>query len=150
MQRVLDGSDIALCLDTGHLLIGGTDPAVLAGQVPDRIAHTHFKDVDLAYARKVREGRLTYTEAVREGMYRPLGTGDVDVTAIVGHLRGTRLRRLVHPRAGHHPQRTTRRRGPRRRRQDERGLPAEPAPDLTGRVVTSRPGRRSTPARCRA
>ena len=88
VQRVLDGSDIALCLDTGHLLIGGTDPAVLAGQVPDRIAHTHFKDVDLAYARKVREGRLTYTEAVREGMYRPLGTGDVDVAAIVGHLRG--------------------------------------------------------------
>jgi inosose dehydratase len=88
VQRVLDGSDIALCLDTGHLLIGGTDPAVLAGQVPDRVAHTHFKDVDFAYARKVREGRLTYTEAVREGMYRPLGTGDVDVAAIVGHLRG--------------------------------------------------------------
>jgi inosose dehydratase len=24
---------------------------------------------------------------VRQGMYRPLGTGDVDVTAVVGHLR---------------------------------------------------------------
>jgi inosose dehydratase len=88
VQRVLDGSAVSLCLDTGHLLIGGTDPAVLAGQVPDRVAHTHFKDVDLAYARKVRDGRLSYTEAVREGMYRPLGTGDVDVAAIVGHLRG--------------------------------------------------------------
>ena len=88
VQRVLDGSAISLCLDTGHLLIGGTDPAVLAGQVPDRIAHTHFKDVDLTYARKVRAGRVTYTEAVREGMYRPLGTGDVDVAAIVEHLRG--------------------------------------------------------------
>jgi inosose dehydratase len=88
VQRVLEGSAISLCLDTGHLLIGGTDPAVLAGQVPDRIAHTHFKDVDLAYARKVRAGRLTYTEAVREGKYRPLGHGDVDVDAIVEHLRG--------------------------------------------------------------
>jgi inosose dehydratase len=87
VQRVLDGSAVALCLDTGHLLIGGTDPAVLAGQVPDRIAHTHFKDVDLAYARKVRAGRLSYSEAVREGMYRPLGTGDVDVATIVEHLR---------------------------------------------------------------
>jgi inosose dehydratase len=87
VQRVLDGSAVSLCLDTGHLLIGGTDPAVLAGQVPDRIAHTHLKDVDLGYARKVQTGRLTYTEAVREGMYRPLGTGDVDVAAIVGHLR---------------------------------------------------------------
>jgi inosose dehydratase len=88
VHRVLDGSAVSLCLDTGHLLIGGTDPAVLSGQVPDRIAHTHLKDVDLTYARKVRAGRLTYTEAVRAGMYRPLGTGDVDVAAIVGNLRG--------------------------------------------------------------
>jgi inosose dehydratase len=88
VQRVLEGSGASLCLDTGHLLIGGTDPAVLAGQVPDRIAHTHFKDVDLGFARKVQSGRLTYTEAVRDGMYRPLGQGDVDVAAIVEHLRG--------------------------------------------------------------
>jgi len=88
VQRVLEGSTVSLCLDTGHLLIGGTDPAVLAGQVPDRIAHTHLKDVDLAYAGKVQSGRLTYTEAVRDGMYRPLGQGDVDVAAIIAHLRG--------------------------------------------------------------
>ena len=46
VQRVLEGSAISLCLDTGHLLIGGTDPAELTRQAPDRIAHTHFKDVD--------------------------------------------------------------------------------------------------------
>ncbi|MDN5794803.1 MAG: sugar phosphate isomerase/epimerase [Intrasporangium sp.] len=86
--RVLDGSSVALCLDTGHLLIGGTDPAELTREVPDRIAHTHLKDVDGAFARKVQEGRLTYTEAVRAGMYRPLGEGDVDIAAIVGHLEG--------------------------------------------------------------
>jgi len=45
-------------------------------------------DVDLAYAHKVQAGRLTYTEAVREGMYRPLGHGDVDIAAIVDHLQG--------------------------------------------------------------
>ncbi len=88
VQRVLEGSSISLCLDTGHLLIGGTDPAELAGQVPERIAHTHFKDVDLSRARQVQDGRLTYTEAVRDGLYRPLGSGDVDVAAIVKHLRG--------------------------------------------------------------
>jgi inosose dehydratase len=27
------------------------------------------------------------TRPLRQGMYRPLGTGDVDVPAIVGHLR---------------------------------------------------------------
>ncbi len=87
VQRVLEGSSISLCLDTGHLLIGGTDPAELTRQVPRRIAHTHMKDVDLGLARQVQSGRRTYTEAVRDGMYRPLGSGDVDVAAIVGHLR---------------------------------------------------------------
>ena len=86
VQRVLNGSSIALCLDTGHLLIGGTDPAALARQVPDRIAHTHLKDVDDSLAAKVRSGRLTYSDAVRAGMYRPLGTGDVDVESIVSAL----------------------------------------------------------------
>lgn len=84
--RVLEGSSIPLCLDTGHLLIGGTDPAELTRQVPDRIAHTHLKDVDLGFARKVQDGRVTFTEAVRDGMFRPLGTGDVDVESIVSHL----------------------------------------------------------------
>ena len=47
-----------------------------------------MKDVDAGYARRVQSGELTYTEAVREGMYRPLGSGDVDVAAIVSHLEG--------------------------------------------------------------
>jgi len=86
VQRVLEGSSISLCLDTGHLLIGGTDPAELARQAPERIAHVHFKDVDEAKAKHVQDGRWTYTEGVKRGMYRPLGTGDVDVAAIVAHL----------------------------------------------------------------
>ena len=34
----------------------------------------------------MQDGRWTYTEGVTRGMYRPLGTGDVDVAAIVEHL----------------------------------------------------------------
>ena len=86
VDKVLTGSQIPLCLDTGHLLIGGTDPAVLAGDVPERIAHTHLKDVDAGLAERVRSGELTYSAAVRAGMYRPLGRGDVDITAIVSGL----------------------------------------------------------------
>ena len=87
VRRVLEGSSVDLCLDTGHLLIGGTAPAELTRQAPQRIAHVHFKDVAAAKARQVQSGQLTYTEGIRRGMYRPLGTGDVDVTAIVEHLR---------------------------------------------------------------
>jgi inosose dehydratase len=87
VDRVLAGSSIPLCLDTGHLLIGGTDPLDLARAVPQRIAHTHLKDVDAGLAARVQSGELTYTEAVAQGMYRPLGAGDVDIAGIVSTLR---------------------------------------------------------------
>jgi inosose dehydratase len=87
VERVLDGSAINLCLDTGHLLIGGTDPLKLAREVPDRIAHAHLKDVDAALAARVQNGELTYTDAVREGMYTRLGAGDIDIAGIVTALR---------------------------------------------------------------
>lgn len=86
VQRVLDGSSIPLCLDTGHLLIGGTDPLELARAAADRITHTHLKDVDAEFAARVQAGELTYTDAVAQGMYTPLGTGDVDIEGVVRHL----------------------------------------------------------------
>jgi inosose dehydratase len=86
VDRVLAGSSIPLCLDTGHLLIGGTDPLELTRQVPERIKHAHLKDVDVALAEKVQSGELTYTEAVAAGMYVPLGVGDVDIAGIVKTL----------------------------------------------------------------
>jgi inosose dehydratase len=86
VEQVLDGSGIGLCLDTGHLLIGGADPAALAAEHAGRIRHTHLKDVDATWARRVRDGEVSYLQAVRGGLYRPLGQGDVDVAAIVGSL----------------------------------------------------------------
>jgi inosose dehydratase len=87
VDRVLAGSHVKLCLDTGHLLIGGTDPLQLAREAPGRIAHAHLKDVDAGLAARVQSGELTYTEAVRGGMYTPLGLGDVDIAGIVTTLR---------------------------------------------------------------
>ncbi|MFF5206723.1 TIM barrel protein [Streptosporangium sp. NPDC000396] len=86
VDRVLDGSAVPLCLDTGHLLIGGTDPGELVTRAAGRIAHVHLKDVDAVLAGRVRAGELTYTEAVKAGVYRPLGQGDVDVPGIVAGL----------------------------------------------------------------
>ncbi|MGA8113569.1 MAG: TIM barrel protein [Actinocatenispora sp.] len=88
VDRVLSGSDVGLCLDTGHLMVGGADPGRIARDAARRIAHVHLKDVDDAMAGRVRAGELGYTEAVRQGMYRPLGRGDVDVAGIVGALTG--------------------------------------------------------------
>ncbi|MEV6868029.1 sugar phosphate isomerase/epimerase [Streptosporangium subroseum] len=86
VNRVLDGSAMPLCLDIGHLLIGGTDPGELVTRAAKRIAHVHLKDVDAALAERVRAGELTYTQAVGAGVYRPLGQGEVDVAGIVAGL----------------------------------------------------------------
>jgi inosose dehydratase len=86
VARVLDGSTVPLCLDTGHLLIGGTDPMELVRAATDRITHTHLKDVHADYAARVQSGELTYTQAVAQGMYTALGTGDVDIAGVVKHL----------------------------------------------------------------
>ncbi|ROR73137.1 TIM barrel protein [Bogoriella caseilytica] len=86
VQRVLHGSSVHLCLDTGHLMIGGTDPVALTQQWASRINHVHAKDVRADMVEQVRSGELSYTEAVAQGIYVPLGQGDVDLVAIVAAL----------------------------------------------------------------
>jgi inosose dehydratase len=86
VDRVLAGSAVPLCLDTGHLAVGGADPARIAAEHPGRVAHVHLKDVDAGLAARVRSRDVTYAEAVRAGMFRPLGKGDVDIAGIVRTL----------------------------------------------------------------
>jgi len=65
---------------------GRADPRGLPRRPRLDARAVRFKDVDAAKAQQVQDGRYTYTEGVNRGMYRPLGTGAVDVTAIVKHL----------------------------------------------------------------
>ncbi|MEU8797586.1 TIM barrel protein [Spirillospora sp. NPDC048819] len=88
VERVLGGSSVPLCLDTGHLLVGGTDPVWLARFAARRIAHVHLKDVDVGLADRVLNGEAAYTDAVRDGLYRPLGDGDIDISGIIRTLEG--------------------------------------------------------------
>lgn len=83
VDRLLAVSDIPLCIDTGHLLIGGTDPLELLHRHADRVAHVHLKDVDRAVAQRVASGSVGYREAVRAGLYVPLGDGDLDIATVV-------------------------------------------------------------------
>ena len=92
VRRVLDGSKIALCLDTGHLLMGGTDPAELARGAADRVGHVHLKDVTASVAQKVAGGEISYAQGVSGGLYRPLGQGDVDVAGVVAALEAADYR----------------------------------------------------------
>jgi inosose dehydratase len=86
VARVLRGSTVGLCVDTGHLLAGGTDPVALVREDPGRVVHVHLKDLDAALAAEVRAGRLAYAEAIPRGLFTPLGQGGVDVSALVRTL----------------------------------------------------------------
>jgi inosose dehydratase len=86
VERVLDGSDVRICLDTGHLAIGGADPLALVNDAFDRIGHVHLKDVDDEVARRLRGGEVGLVEAVQHGLFRPLGDGDVPVADVVTAL----------------------------------------------------------------
>ncbi|WP_167477076.1 TIM barrel protein [Nocardia arthritidis] len=92
VERFVADSDLDLCLDTGHLLIGGADPVKLAQRHANRIGHIHLKDVRAELADKIRSGALEYSEAVRQGVYVPLGDGDVDIDALVRALHAAGYR----------------------------------------------------------
>ena len=87
VERFVHDSDVLLCVDTGHLLIGGTDPVDLVRRHPRRVGHVHLKDVREDLAERVRTGDLTYTQAVKDGIYVPLGAGDVDLATMLKLLR---------------------------------------------------------------
>ncbi len=85
-ERVIAGSQVGLCIDTGHLLVGGADPVAITAAHPERVVHVHLKDVDRAVAQQVIDGGLTFGQAVKAGMFEPLGQGDVDIAAMVRTL----------------------------------------------------------------
>lgn len=86
IMHVLEGSEIGICFDTGHMFIGGTDPVAFAQKWAHRVKHCHLKDVRLELAEKVQAGELNYHQAVVAGMYTAVGDGDVDIRAIMTHL----------------------------------------------------------------
>jgi inosose dehydratase len=86
VRRVLENTDVRICLDTGHLALGGSDPLEIARAFGARVAHVHLKDVDATVAARLRSGELDLVGAVQRGLFRPLGAGDVAVGELVREL----------------------------------------------------------------
>jgi inosose dehydratase len=86
IERVLELTDIGLLLDTGHLALGGGDPAQAIRDWGDRINHVHVKDVHNDVLAGVIEDRADMPEAWRRGVFCELGTGDVDLDAFFAEL----------------------------------------------------------------
>jgi len=86
IERVLSLSDVGLCLDTGHFLIGGGKPIEMLRKWSERINHIHIKDADLKkFERVVADGEPTTAIWSRE-VFPVLGAGDLDADAFIDTL----------------------------------------------------------------
>jgi inosose dehydratase len=83
VHKALDLFDVGWCLDTGHLVIGGIEPATFVREHGERIVHVHLKDVDAALAARVRAGELSLVAATQAGLFRPLGRGNSGIEEVV-------------------------------------------------------------------
>jgi inosose dehydratase len=86
VERLMAASGAGWCLDTGHLLIGGTDPVDFVRRHGARIAHVHLKDVDAGLGARVRAGDVSFVEATKQGLFRPLGQGDARISDVLRAL----------------------------------------------------------------
>jgi inosose dehydratase len=86
VATMLERSDVRWCLDTGHLLIGGYDPAKFAVDAADRVVHAHLKDVRGDVATRVGRGELSIRAGVAAGLFCPLGDGAAPIRATVDAL----------------------------------------------------------------
>ena len=76
-EQMLSRTDIALCVDTGHTIVGGGDPLALARRYRDRLRHLHLKDVDGAVLARLQAGEVDMDEAWPLGIFCEFGQGVV-------------------------------------------------------------------------
>lgn len=69
---------VSLLYDTGHLVFSGEDYLQVLNKHMDRIHHVHLKDVRIEVANKVREGKLSFLQAVKAGVFTVPGDGVID------------------------------------------------------------------------
>lgn len=85
-DRLLDATDISVCLDTGHLTLAGGDPVAAADRWGERIRQVHIKDADLALHAQERSRATDLTGIVAAGGFCAVGHGDVDVKGVLAAL----------------------------------------------------------------
>jgi inosose dehydratase len=83
IEALLDHTDLGICFDTGHALVGGGDPLEVARMCVGRIGHLHLKDVDPQLLVRLRTGEVPLAQAWAEGIFCPFGAGMVDFEAVL-------------------------------------------------------------------
>lgn len=90
IDRLMDKTDpkkVKLLFDAGHLVFSGENPLDVYTRYQDRIKHIHFKNVRGAVLEKVKNEKLSFLQAVKEGVYTvPGDDGLVDFQPIMDSI----------------------------------------------------------------
>lgn len=87
ISAALEHTSIGLCLDTGHLLLGGGDPLRGLHEWGNRINHVHLKDARQAVVDQIVREAAPVAEIWRRRAFCRLGEGDLKVDAVLEELR---------------------------------------------------------------
>jgi inosose dehydratase len=77
--RLLEMSDVGLCLDTGHLMLGRGDPVAAIRAWGPRINQIHLKDARSAKLEEIVSEGAPVEEIWRRKAFCPLGEGDIPI-----------------------------------------------------------------------
>ena len=87
IEKVLELTTIGLCLDTGHLLLGGGDPVQAMRDWRARINHLHLKDARRAIVDQIVKEALPVSEIWGRQAFCRLGEGDLNVDGVLDEIR---------------------------------------------------------------
>jgi len=85
-EQMLSRTDIGLCIDTGHTVVGGGDPRELVRRFADRLRHLHLKDVDGTVLSRLQSGEVDMDEAWPQGIFCEFGAGVVPLREFLALL----------------------------------------------------------------
>jgi inosose dehydratase len=86
IERLLELTDVGLCLDTGHLLLGRGDPITAIRDWAARINQVHLKDARLSRLEEIVAQAAPVEEIWRRQAFCALGDGDTDIVGVLDAL----------------------------------------------------------------
>jgi inosose dehydratase len=87
IAKALELTSIGLCLDTGHLMLGGGDPEQALQDWGDRVNHVHFKDARKSVVSDIIREKAPVAEIWARHAFCRLGEGDLNVDSVLEWLR---------------------------------------------------------------
>lgn len=87
IEKVLECSDVGLCLDTGHLIVGAGDPVTAVRDWAGRINHLHVKDVHAAVIAAIVAERASYEDIWARRAFCVFGEGDIDLPGVIEQVK---------------------------------------------------------------